>query len=69
MDDNKYIKLNFTYIDEFDQESTLNKTLSTCVFEDTDELEVLLDEFKLFLIGSGFSNRLVDKIIYKNSDE
>lgn len=56
------LKIYYSYTDEFGQESTMNKTLEASVLEITDTLDLLVDNFKLFLISSGFLPEQVDKI-------
>jgi len=56
------IKINFSYTDGYDQESTLTKTFTNDVLETIPDFDLLLEEFKNFLIGSGFSREIVDTI-------
>lgn len=63
MEENK-IKIEFAHIDEFGQESRVIKTFTEAVLMDTTPLEFLLEEFKSFLLASGFSNTNVEKIQY-----
>lgn len=56
------IKTSFTYVDEFGQETTLSKTYTNAIFIDRTAFEFLVEEFKNFLIGGGFSKDTVDTI-------
>lgn len=56
------LKTSFSFTDEFGQESTLSNTFTEDVLETTDAFYLLLDEFKNFLIGAGFSQDTVSKI-------
>lgn len=58
------LKINFSYTDEFGNETTLSKTFTTDVFMDGDysSFELLVDEFKNFLLAEGHSRENVDKI-------
>jgi hypothetical protein len=60
VEENK-LKLTFSFTDEFGQETTLNKTFTTDVYETT-QLGLLFDEFKNFLIAAGHSKENVDQI-------
>jgi hypothetical protein len=57
------IKINFSYTDEFNQESTLTKTYTDAIFIDQTAFSLLVDEFKNFMIATGFSQEDVDRII------
>jgi len=56
------MKIDFSFTDEFGQETRLIKTTTTAVFIDKNQFEFLVDEFKLFLIASGYSPETVDAI-------
>ena len=56
------MKIDFSFTDEFGQETRLIKTTTTAVFSDKNQFEFLVDEFKLFLIASGYSPETVDAI-------
>ena len=56
------LKIDFAFTDEFGQESRLVKTVTTAVFIEKNQFEFLVDEFKLFLIASGYSPETVDAI-------
>jgi hypothetical protein len=56
------VKINFSYSDEYKQETSLNKTLTQAVIEESSTFDVLVDEFKLFLLASGFDSDSVSKI-------
>jgi len=65
---NDTIKLNFSYEDEFGYKTDLNKTIPIdCC--DSAGLDILIDEFKLFLIACTFSAELVDKIQIADEEE
>jgi hypothetical protein len=56
------VKIDFSYIDEFGEESRLIKTFTDSIFIEQTTLEFLVNEFKLFLIGAGYSQDQVDEI-------
>jgi len=56
------LKIDFAFTDEFGQESRLTKTFTDAVLEHGSYLEFLVDEFKHFMLGAGFSQKTVDKI-------
>jgi len=56
------VKINFSYTDEFSQESTMVKTFEDSVFEVTDTFNLLVDNFKSFLSAAGFTQKLIDTI-------
>lgn len=60
------LKVEFAYTDEFNQESRVIKTLTQAVLEGQNTLEMLVNEFKSFLLASGFSNEDVSKIAIKD---
>ena len=62
------IKISFEYVDEFGQLSQSTKTMNTCVLDDFSALELLLNEFKNFMLGSGFSATEVEKIQFNEGD-
>jgi len=65
---NEHIKLSFSYEDEFGYKTDLTKTIPIdCC--DSAGLDILIDEFKLFLIACTFSPELVDKIQVADDDE
>ena len=55
-------KIDFSFTDEYGQESRLIKNFKAVVFIDKNQFEFLVDEFKLFLIASGYSPEIVDMI-------
>ena len=57
------IKIDFSYTDEFGQESRVIKNFTDACLIDRDSLEFLVDEFKLFLIASGFNAEYVNSKI------
>jgi len=56
------LKIDFTFTDEFGQQSRLMKTFEACVLEHQNQFELLVDEFKRFLLCAGFSPKNVDMI-------
>ena len=66
MDGNSKLDINFSYTDEFGQLSNLHKTFDPCVLEDRDTINILVDEFKNFLIGAGFAQSTIDKIQFQD---
>jgi hypothetical protein len=58
------LRVSFSYTDEFDQISSLTKTLDESVLTDSTPFDMLINEFKCFLKGAGFANETVDKIGY-----
>lgn len=68
MEENK-IKINFSYTDEFGQETNLNKSYDDAVLMDNTSFDFLVEQFKCFLYATGFSKRLVDKIQIVEDEE
>lgn len=62
MNEENKLDINFSFTDEFGQLSNLHKTFNQCVLEENDTLPLLVDQFKVFLIGAGFLRDTVDKI-------
>jgi len=62
MNDNNMLKLGFYYKNEFGEESKLEKTFTPDTLDMTSQFDLLVDEFKNFLVGAGFSTEHVDKI-------
>jgi len=56
------VKIDFAYIDEFNNESRLIKTLMKVDSEIQTQIELLVEEFKCFLMGVGFSHNTVEMI-------
>ena len=56
------VKIDFAYTDEFDNKSRLIKTLMKVDSNIQTQLELLIEEFKCFLMGVGFSPETVDAI-------
>ena len=56
------VKIDFAYTDEFDNNSRLIKTLMKVDSNIQTQLELLIEEFKCFLMGVGFSPETVDAI-------
>ena len=53
------IKTDFSYTDEFDQKTSLVKTHFNTSSPD---LEILIEDFKLLLLASGFTQETVDRV-------
>ena len=62
------LKVDFAFTDEFGQESRLIKTVTTAVFIEKNQFEFLVDEFKLFLISTGYSPETVDAVQIVEND-
>jgi len=62
MEDNM-ITTDFAYTDEFNEETRLRKTFTQTVLIDNTPLEFIVEEFKKFLLGAGFSDSSVEKIV------
>lgn len=56
------LKINFSFTDEFNQESRVVKNFTGAVLIDRTQFEFLVDEFKLFLLACGHSQETVDMI-------
>jgi hypothetical protein len=56
------VKTDFTYTDEFGEESRLTKLFTNSIFIEQTPFEFLVNEFKLFLLGAGFGQENVDRI-------
>ena len=56
------LKINFSFQNEFGNETNVMKTFDESFVEDTTEFYFLVDEFKLFLLSCGFAQGTVDKI-------
>ncbi len=63
----KEIRLTFSFTDEFGETITLDKTFNES--EDTGKLFWLLEEFKSFLYAYGFSEDMINKIVYLEKGE
>jgi len=63
------LKTSFSYTDEFGQISILEKTFTQDTLEITNTFDFLLEEFRCFLLASGFSSCNVDKIQYIDDEE
>lgn len=61
MEENQ-LKLKFSYTDEFGQTTEMNKSINTSILECCGELYFMVDQFKEFLLGAGFSQDLVNTI-------
>jgi hypothetical protein len=47
------IKINYSYTDEFGQETALIKTFDDCVLEDSEDIEILVNAFDDFISSCG----------------
>ena len=56
------VKFDFSYIDEFNNENRLIKTIMKVDSGIQTQLELLVEEFKCFLMGIGFSPETVEMI-------
>ena len=56
------VKIDFSYTDEFCNENRLIKTLMKVDSGIQTQLELLVEEFKCFLMGIGFSPETVEMI-------
>ena len=56
------VKIDFAYTDEFGNENRLIKTLMKVDFEFQTQLELLVEEFKCFVMSAGFSPNTVEMI-------
>jgi len=65
----KYVKINFSFTDEYEQESNLTKTFNPAVFDFQNTFDFLVEEFKNFMICAGFNSKSVDKIVVLEIDE
>ncbi len=64
MDEMKTMEVRFGYTDEFGQDSDMKKSFDTETFNEGITLPFLVEQFKLFLLGSGFSPENIEKIQY-----
>lgn len=55
-------KIDFTYVDEFDNETRLQKTINDAEIKLTSEFEALFNKCKDFMIACGFSQDAVNAI-------
>ncbi len=62
MEDNM-IMTEFAYTDEFNEETRIRKTFTQSALMYNTTLEFLVEEFKKFLLGAGFANESVEKIV------
>lgn len=62
MNENQNVVIKFSFTDSFGNKSKLQKTLTPDCVGDTSELDLLLDNFKLFLIAAGYSQEQVNGI-------
>jgi hypothetical protein len=63
------LKISFSFTDEFNQESILTKTITDHVLDDIPTFDLLVDEFKKFLLASGFSENSVKQLQIVELDE
>ena len=70
MNEEKFLEFSFSYIDEFGQESAMTKTVCANVVEDGNKssFELLVENFKHFLLGCGFSKASVDLLKLEGID-
>ena len=57
------IKIKFKYTDDYGHKTRLKKIISSNVLEDISGLDILVDEFKIFLLSCGFTQDGVDSRI------
>ena len=62
MEGNNMLKVGFYHTDEFGQTTKLDKTFNAEILNTISPFELLIDEFKYFLISDGFSQDLVNQI-------
>lgn len=67
--ENNLIKIEFSYTDELNQESTYKKSLTSDAVFYSGSFEVLFEQFKLFLKASGFDENLVDRITVLDEED
>ena len=58
----KMLKYEFSYTDEFDQETRVNFTISSDIFSMSTALELLVEQFKKFMLAAGFHPEHVNMI-------
>lgn len=58
----RMLEVSFSFTDEFGQKSEIDKTLTQDTLEFGSQFEILVSEFKLFLVAAGFDPILVDKV-------
>ena len=65
-----FIKIEYSYTDQWGQETKYSKTISIENLVDCSELELLVQEFKTFCKSTtGYLDKTIDKaIIFKNPD-
>ena len=56
------VKIDFSYTDEYGQESRLTKTILKVDYNIQTQLELLVEEFKCFMMSAGFSPETVELI-------
>ena len=56
------VKIDFSYIDEFNNKNRLIKTLMKLDSNIQTQLELLVEEFKCFLMSAGFSPKTIEMI-------
>lgn len=62
------IKIDFSYTDEFGQQTRLAKTYTDAVLMDQEHIGFLLEEFKMFLQSMGYSYKVVNQIKFVDED-
>lgn len=58
--------VSFGMVDEFGQKTELNKTLETEAYPDGMTADVLLENFKQFLLAVGYTTDTVERIKYED---
>lgn len=62
----EYVEIEYSYRDEFGQRACLKKTFLSESLDDGMNIDLLLEEFRCFLLGAGFSPQTVAKIEMKD---
>ena len=62
MIEKEHVNISFSFTDEFDQKSEMNKTISMDSIDLSSQFEVLVEEFKNFMLMTGFAQSSVNKI-------
>lgn len=59
------LKINFSYTDRFEQLCTIEHTYDKKVLESRNDIELLTEEFIMFLKSSGFKDEDINKYVLK----
>ncbi|HCL4447084.1 hypothetical protein EJM73_08405 [Clostridium botulinum] len=59
------LKVNFNYTDSFNQLCTMEHTYDKKVLESRNDIELLTEEFIMFLKSSGFKDEDINKYVLK----